>query len=105
VLCNLQQRETNPSTQVRNCQLYIEHEIEAYGIGFFLIRFDEETELAVDTTSDSLSSTNLFIESADLSLTYLPAMTGPDGVYFLLTDEQYLWSKIIGFDVRYWQSY
>jgi hypothetical protein len=44
------------------------------------------------------------IETDELSLKYLPDFEG-EGVYFELTDKLADNFKVIGFDIRYWQSY
>lgn len=90
---------------MNDCQLYVKHKIEAYGLGFLMVSYAAEVDLAIHTTPITSLSSVLTIESPDLSLTYIPYMNGSDGVFFQLTDKATQSSKTIGFDVRYWQSF
>jgi len=70
---------------VNNCQLYIKHEIEAYGLGFIMVTFDGEADLAINVTD--LPSDDMTIETDELALTYLPGYDA-EGVYFSLLDKK-----------------
>jgi len=103
VLCDVQEEELYPTTNVNNCQLYIKHEIESNGLGFITVRYDPEANLTVNTLK-AADATTMAIESADLKLSYLPDYTA-EGVYFSLLDKVSGESKTLGFDMRYWQSF
>jgi hypothetical protein len=85
---------------VTNCQLYIKQTIDAYGLGFFTVTYDAQSQLTVNSSR----AEQMMIESDELALTYLPDYDA-EGIYFSLLDKQTQETKTIGFDVRYWQSF
>jgi len=74
--------------------------VPAGGIGFFTVEYDSKTDLSIRVRTD----TELKIENDELSLKYLPDYES-EGVYFEMTDKLSDDSKVVGFDIRYWQSY
>ena len=101
VLCDVQEEELDPQKTVNNCQLYLKHEIDSYGMAFITVAYDPESDLAINVTKDV--SEEMTIETDDLTLTYV-ADYAADGVYFNLVDKLTGESKTLGFDIRYWQS-
>lgn len=77
VLCNIQEEESDPSSNVDNCQLFIKHEVPAGGIGFFTVEYSSANDLSIRVQTDA----DLTIETDELSLTYLPDYAG-EGIYF-----------------------
>jgi hypothetical protein len=53
VLCNFQEEESDPSSDVENCQLFIRHEVPAGGIGFFTVEYDSATNLSIRVRTDT----------------------------------------------------
>ena len=100
VHCNVQQEELYPTQVVTNCWLYVKHEIDSNSVGFFTVRYDSSVDIAIH----SGRIVNMQIESDDLLLKYEREYAG-EGVYFELTDKMTGESKILGFDMRYWQSF
>ena len=85
-----------------NCQLYIQHELVSNSIGFITITYDPEADLTIGVTHAFNES--MTIETDEIALTYV-ADYDKEGVFFSLKDKLSGECKILGFDLRYWQSF
>ena len=52
VLCDLQEKELQPTQTVDNCQLFIKYEIESNGLGFITVTYNPEVDLTVRVSRD-----------------------------------------------------
>ena len=102
VLCDMQEEELYPSKQVNNCQLYIKHDLESNALGFLTVSYDPTADLTIPVSRNT--NEDFTLESEDLILTYMADYIN-EGVFFKLTDKLSSESKMLGFDLRYWQSF
>jgi hypothetical protein len=71
-------------------------------LGFLTVSYDPTADLTIPVSRNT--NEDFTLESEDLILTYMADYIN-EGVFFKLTDKLSSESKMLGFDLRYWQSF